>query len=220
MLICNSRNKLSNPSFQQNQYVYCNDGFDYRIKSVIFDDPIRLDKAISEISSDNTMVDMLNDYKYFAQRILAQIKKDLLFNKELQKLKVKGMIDYGQTAFVFETESGDILKITSRDHFLGRKPECFDLPVKAHGKLSPKSYCHYYIEDKISDLEDVKEMNQAVKNIQELNFKVVDCEMRQFGKAGNGQVFLIDPECVRKSGIFGFIKQKFAKIVAYMRIVK
>lgn len=220
MRISNYEDKLYSPNFQQNKYTYCNDGCDYRIKSVLFDTPIRLDKAISKIYSDKTVVETLNDYKYFTQRILTQIKKDLSFNKELQNLKIKGMIDFGQTAFVFETENGDILKITSRDHFLGRKAEPFDLPVKTQGKLSPKSFCYYYIEDKISDLNDVEEMNQAIKEINESGFNVVDCEMRQFGKTKNGKVVLIDPECARKSGFWGLIKYKLAKIKAYIFIIK
>ena len=201
------------------RYKYCNDGDGYRIKSCMFDSPVSLGKAISEISADDTMVDMLSCYKYFVKKTLAQIQHDLSLTKNLKDLKVTGMINYGQTAFVFETEDGDILKITSRDHFLGRKPENFDVKIKKHIKVNPGSFCHYYLEEKTSEDFSDGELSDFADEIKNRGYKIVDSRWEQFGKTKDGRMVLIDPECARKAGLFGLLKQKFVKLSSYAKII-
>ncbi len=205
----------------ENRYGYCRDGHCFwRLKSVYFDNPLPLNQAVTQLSTDNHVMEMFSAYKLFAKKTLAQIQNDLYTNEKLKDLKVKGMIDYGQTAFVFETENGDILKLTNRDHFLGRKQEAFDAPIKYHCKLSPKSFCHCYIEEKTSNNLTKEEINEAVENIRQKGFKVVDFRIEQFGKAKNGQVLLIDPECARKNNFWGLFKQKFMKCKAFIRMAR
>ena len=206
-------------SIPPHRFKYCRDYDGYRIKSCLFDAPLTLDKAVSEIRADDKMMDTLSEYKYFARRILKQIQRDLSANKELKEIKVNGMIDFGQTAFVFETEDGDILKIASRDHFLGRKPKNFDLPIKKYFKTSPRSFCHYYLEDKtLMDFSD-DELIDFTEKIRKAGYEIVDERWEQFGKTKDGQMVLIDPECARRNGIFGFLTQKFVKLKSYAKII-
>ena len=214
METCNQTNLVCNHS-----YKYCSDGDGYRIKACMFDSPISLGKAISEIRADDTMVDMLSAYKYFVNKTLAQIQQDLSLNNSLKDLKVLGMINFGQTAFVFETEDGDILKITSRDHFLGRKQKAFDLPIKKHIKISPRSFCHYYLEEKTSENFSDEELFDFSNEIRNRGYKIVDNRWEQFGKTKDGHMVLIDPECARRSGLFGLLKQKFVKLYSYAKII-
>ncbi len=205
----------------ENHYGYRRDGNGiWQIKSVYFDNPLPLNRAIDKIRTDNTAIDMLSAYKFFAKKTLNQIYNDLLANDKLKSIKVKGMIDYGQTAFVFETEDGDILKITNRDHFLGRKPEDFDAPIRYHSKLSPKSFCHCYIEEKMSHDITKEEVEEIIENIRQKGYKIVDFRNEQLGKTKDGRVLLIDPECARKNNIIGLLKQKFMKIISFIKMAK
>ena len=204
---------------RHHQYGYCRDGFEYRIKSLMFDEPLPLKEAVREISSDERMTEELSFYRHFNSKTLNQIQSDLSSSDtKLKDIKVKGMIDYGQTAYVFETEDGDILKITSRDHFLGRKATELDNPIKTHKKLSPKSFCHYYLEEKTSKDITSEEMDSFVQRVNELGYKIVDERSEQFGKTKDGKVVVIDPECLRKKGIFGALKLKYNKLKAFARI--
>jgi len=205
----------------ESRYIYSKDYYgDYRIQSVIFDSPIKLSDAISEIRADENITDTLSYYRYYNDKTLSQIQKDLSLNDKLNKLKVKGMLGYGQTAYVFETEQGDILKITNRDHFLGRKHEKFDCPIKSFGKMSPKSFCYYYFVEKTNEILSAKEINICINKIKELGYKIVDHRLEQFGKSNNGDIFLIDPECARKNNLFGLIKYKFMKIKSLIKMMK
>lgn len=69
-------------------------------------------------------------------------------NPELSEIKIKKYLCSGSSAIVFETEDGDVLKITEGSHYpLGRKQESFDVPIKKSGKAGD---FHYYIEEKLS----------------------------------------------------------------------
>lgn len=206
---------------RHHQYGYCRDGYiGYRIKSLMFDKPLPLNEAIEEIHSDKRMVEEMSCYKYFNNKILNQIRSDLLHaDKSIRDRKVNGMIDYGQTAYVFETENGDILKITSRDHFLGRKSTDLDIPIKSHQKLSPESFCHYYLEEKTSNDITSKDIELCEKQADKLGYKIVDKRYDQFGKTKEGKVVIIDPECIRKKGAFGLLNYKFNKLKSYAKII-
>ena len=202
------------------RYEYVSDEFiGRRIKSFIFDKPVPLDKALAEIRSDENIISHLSLYKYFLNKILNQIQVDLLKSDILKKIRVKGMINYGQTAFVFETEEGDVLKITSRNHFLNRKPEKFDIPIKWSHKPSNKSFCYYYLEEFATDDISLEEAQALANNIKKDGFNIEDLRMDQIGKMKDGKVILLDPECVRKRGLFSLIKHKFAKIKSYLHII-
>lgn len=204
------------------QYGYCrnSDGY-YRIKSCLFDKYVPLRQAISEIKSDKTLFSDLSCYRHFNKKTINQIQSDLYENKKLGDVKVIGLVGYGQTALVFETESGDILKITSRDHFLGRKPEKFDMPIKIHDKLTPKSFCHYYIEEKTNYVCSFNDsLSSILEEIKNLGYKTVDIGLHQFGRTSDNKIVLLDPECVRKKGILGLLKYKLAKIKSYLILLK
>ena len=191
----------------------------FRIQSCMFDRPLPLNRAMEEIHSDERVFSMLGCYKYFNKKIMNQIKSDLSTNTNLKDLKVKGMIDYGQTAYVFETEDGDILKITSRDHFLGRKETELDNPIKSHQKASPESFCHYYTEGMTTSDINSKDIDSFVQRADKMGYKVVDKRFDQFGKTKDGRVVVIDPECIRKKGIFSLLNYKLNKVKAYAKII-
>lgn len=205
----------------RHQLGWCRSGYgEYRINSIKFDTPLPLDKAINEICSNKSMVESLSDYRYFSNKTLKQIKKDLTKNDKIKDIQVTGMIDFGQTAMVFETTEGDVLKITNREHFLGRKPQDFDIPIKSHAKLSPKSFCHYYLEEKVSNIFSNNEAEDLKQEIKNKGYKVVDFRNVQIGKTKDGKMVLIDPECARKNNILGFFVQKFSKFKSYLKIIK
>ncbi len=203
------------------QLGWCRSGYGgYRINSIKFDTPMPLGKAINEICSNEAMTESLSEYRYFSNKILKQIKKDLSGNNNIKDTPVTGMIDFGQTAMVFETTDGDVLKITSREHFLGRKPQDFDIPIKSHSKLSPKSFCHYYLEEKVSKNFSHDEADNLKNTITNKGYKIIDFRYAQIGKTKDGKMVLLDPECARKNNIWGLLVQKFSKIKSYLKIIK
>lgn len=203
------------------KYIFCKNLYGDRIvKSFIFNSPLNICEAISKIRSDEYVKESLSFYRRYNSKTLEQIQKDLLSNDLLNKLKVKGMVNYGQTAYVFETEYGDILKITNRDHFLGRRIEKFDCPIKSFGKMGPKSFCYYYFVEKTSNDVSRKEMDSCINEIRKSGYKVVDCRIDQFGKSKDGNIFLIDPECARINNLWGLFKYKFMKIKSFIKMMK
>ena len=136
-------------------------------------------------------------------------------NKEISNLTVSKYINKGSSAVVFETPEGDILKLTSENHFpMNRPHESFDVPVFKKGK-SNKIY--YYIEEKLyqhglSDgfVETMKEMIKAK------GYKISDlCEsdIQQLGLSKTGKLYLLDSECAKYKTIFHALFDKFKRLM-------
>jgi hypothetical protein len=121
--------------------------------------------------------------------------------------------------FIRYAEDGDILKITSRDHFLGRKETELDNPIKSHQKVSPESFCHYYTEEKTTSDINSKDIDSFVERADKMGYTVVDRRFDQFGKTKDGRVVIIDPECIRKKGILSLLNYKLNKVKAYAKII-
>ena len=136
--------------------------------------------------------------------------KDIAGQNEISSIKVKSLFAMGCSALVFETEDGDIIKLTPHNHFPdGRKQEFFDLPCRKKGK-SDNTY--FYVQEKaVQDNITVEEIENLVKKIENQGYYMQDyirsCiieksnnEIRkeQFGRTKDGTVYLIDPGCAVK----------------------
>ena len=131
-----------------------------------------------------------------------------------KNLKIKSLLSMGCTALVFETADGRILKVSPYNHFPdGRKPDDFDLPA-----FSGKSgYTHYYLQEKVSQENlSQSELREFVESIEKRGYYLHDYTIKkvdsgnvieaaeeinpaQFGRAKNGKIYLIDPECATLS---------------------
>lgn len=125
-------------------------------------------------------------------------------NQKLSKTKIVRKIAAGSSAIVYETEDGDVLKLTRRSHYpLFRPQEDFDVPIKESGKAGE---VHYYIEEKLfqHNLHSgfAKEIQEKIKN---KGYKVYDFGsygIHQIGMSKDGKIYLLDPECARYKTIF------------------
>ena len=161
------------------------------------------------LNSEDTNITKALLYKMRTPDELEGMALDASASEFLRGLKVKKLIGLGASALAFETEDGKILKLTSRKHYPNRrKPDFFDVPIIKQGK-SCRTY--YYLEEKLSqdDLSQ-SELKKFVKEIEEKGYILRDihhytCELdgymikpEQFGRAKDGKIYLIDPECVLK----------------------
>ena len=217
-------NKIVKPSFKQDMdYDSLKDSFSERfegdkkniafvkttknnhLKSIIFKRPTKVKDIFYELSltKDTFIYDELLKNLHSPED-LEQIAIELESSK-IGNTKVKSLIGIGAFALVFETEDGDILKITDVNHFpQNRKPDDFDLPIKQKGKIKN---CYYYFEEKISqDNLSQKELKQLVKYIKDKGYKMRDylvhydednpdaiIKTTQFGRTKDGKIYLIDP---------------------------
>lgn len=166
----------------------------------------------------------------YHRRMIEDLEKmalDVSSNDFLKNIKIKKLLDLGAFALVFETDNGQILKLTKGTHYPNnRKSDFFDLPVKKQGKVSNT---YYYLEEKISQ-ENItqNELEEFVKKIKEKGYFLVDymyfdykndklkIKTQQFGKTKDGTLYLIDPGCVmapvEKFSISKFLSKLFSKI--------
>lgn len=134
-------------------------------------------------------------------------------NPELSEIKIKKYLCSGASAVVFETESGDILKITEGSHYpLGRKPESFDVPIKKSGKSG--DLC-FYIEEKLLQYGMSEGFIDIIKDeIRKRGYKPHDLDagdLHQIGISKDGKLYLIDPECAIPKSIFHALWYKLTK---------
>ena len=219
-------NKIVKPSFKQDMdYDSLKDSFSERfegdkkniafvkttknnhLKSIIFKRPTKVKDIFYELSltKDTFIYDELLKNLHSPED-LEQIAIELESSK-IGNTKVKSLIGIGAFALVFETEDGDILKITDVNHFpQNRTPDDFDLPIKQKGKIKN---CYYYFEEKISqDNLSQEELRELVKHIKDKGYQMKDylvhyeeedndstIKTTQFGRAKNGKIYLIDPGC-------------------------
>ena len=127
---------------------------------------------------------------------------DLKNNPQIANVNVKSLLALGLFAYVFETEDGNVLKLTARNHFPeDRAVEPFDVPIWESGKMQNGTY--YYLEKKLSqDNLSPDEIIEFCKEIEAQGFILKDVLgmfgkvfVRQFGKDDNGKIYLLDPGC-------------------------
>lgn len=165
--------------------------------------------VIMDILRDKMLLKELAKTKINPKLELLKLEQEILKNKNIGDKKIKSLIGYGKSALVFETDNGEIIKITRGDHFNGREPADFDLPIIKSGKITDDGKFYYYIEDKVSqDKLTQAELHKFVKHIKNSGFYLRDyreeglpfgnINCTQFGKDANGKIYLIDPECAEK----------------------
>ncbi|MBO6087142.1 hypothetical protein J6P92_02215 [bacterium] len=149
---------------------------------------------------------ILDDYDYYIQNIEK--------SPELAQTKIAKRISEGASAIVFETEGGDVLKLTKFRHYPFLRPqEDFDVPVKKHGKVGR---IHYYIEEKLYQHNLNEGFVRIVKGmIRDKGYRVYDLsdfDTHQIGMSKDGKLYLLDPECARFKTIFHALYNKTKRL--------
>lgn len=170
------------------------------ISSIKFKEPVTL-KDASKILMKPEVHDNLDCFNLRVRNI-----EDLSTSK-LADVKVKELLGYGTVACAFLMDNDKVLKLSRGPHSQ-RKPEKFDIPVYDQGILLwDKPYnIHYYIEEygdsnKVSKKDAVDLINKIEEQGYSLfdiysDFTMENICIKQFGKAADGKVYLLDPECV------------------------
>ncbi len=188
-----------------------------RLQSVIYKNPIAPHSALHALTEDSEILTALVRGGHSKKELL-KLEQDLSKSEPMKNLKVVSLVGCGAFALVFETNEGNVLKITPLDHFSGREPEDFDLPISASGRLQLFSNNHYYIEEKVSQ-DDISqdEIRDVVDRITGTGFMVTDIteddkdyyrdknvlfRTEQFGRASDGKVYLIDPGCIKLLSVY------------------
>ena len=182
---------------------------DGEIISVQYFPSIKLPKVVTDLIDDSTIRSAFERIKINPKEELLQLGQEIFQSNEIRKINVKSLIGYGKRALVFETEDGQILKITKGDHFDGRAAVDFDLPIQKSGKIAPDGEYYYYLEEKASfDNINYKEVKSVIKHIKSLGYYLRDLDnegilltnkrFSQFGRGKDGKIYLVDPECAKK----------------------
>lgn len=185
-----------------------------RIEHIDFKKPLSIARAIKSLSitQNEELKNKLFDALYTEDKLF-DMYVEINSVKDLENLEVKNLTGMGFFALAFETTDGDVIKVSTRKHFpYNRKPDFFDLPIKASGK---KGRTYYYVEEKVSqnDITD-EEIEQLINEIKQAGYRVEDYlliheradnkyghpfKKNQFGRAKDGKVYLVDPGCAIKN---------------------
>ena len=201
-----------------------------KLKAIIYKTPLPFLKIFKNMENPKDVFAKERFYTHLhSEEEIRRISEALKYNKEIGSTAVKALIGFGAFAFAFETEDGLVLKITEGEHFpYGRKPADFDLPVIKCGKISPNDRLYYYLEEKVrqDNLEDVEivkliryikskgySMRDYLKDFAEPDDPHAEIKQKQFGRAPDGKIYLIDPGCAylqteEKTGFFKRILEK------------
>lgn len=187
---------------------YFNDNNPKVLSRVGFDEPITIIDAFCNFIKDSVLIEYLEIFKtYSAKKDMQKIINDLMKSNKIKDKKTNGLIGYGVSSYVFDIGENKVLKITHGDHFSGRIPQEFDLPIIKQGRLCHNSDYFFYIEDKVEvDNISAKDIENIKTKAQKLDFIITDIHPRQFGKSLNGKVYLLDPECVKLGTDISFTK--------------
>lgn len=182
-----------------------------RLKSISFKDGTDVDKALGSMAyTQNRYLEKLLVGRLHPPEELQAVHRDIIQVENIKNLKIKSLLSMGRTALVFETADGRILKVSPYNHFpAGRKPDEFDLPAFSGNS----GYTHYYLQEKVSQ-ENLSqaELKEFVDTIKQRGYYLKDYTIKktsgdaiielgeeinpaQFGRAKNGKIYLIDPEC-------------------------
>ena len=196
----NTQTKLKYPE-QRDEVCFGNRTAAEKIIEVKFDPPIAVKDTITEFIENKKIYSKLAAFFHPKGELLE-------LQKELQKspvgdTKVKELINIGGLAFAFRTEDEECLKLSLFDHFAGRKPCKYDLPIRDSGELTKDGEFYYYFEE-IVDQKDLKEEEilNFVKKMENEGYKLFDIynqkglRLNQFGKTKNGEIYLVDPGCI------------------------
>lgn len=136
-------------------------------------------------------------------------------DEKLASTKVKGYLATGASSIVFETEDGDVLKLTRGNHFpLNRPHESFDVPIKEQGRVGK---IRYYVEEKLLQhgLSDgfVQIMKDRIRDAGYRCSDLGDGDIHQIGMSKKGELYLLDPECAKYKTIFHALFDKVKRFL-------
>ena len=169
----------------------------FSVKTNIPNVPQRLDSALKHLSKEEKINDVFI--------------KGVSKNEELASMQVSKLIAEGSRTLVFETPTGDVLKLCDGNHFpLNRPQEKFDVPIFKKGKVGS---LYYYLEEKLSQRNMSEGFVETVIDwIKEKGYKPYDIKnnIAQVGISKDGKLYLLDPECAKYKTIFhaGYNKLK------------
>ena len=141
--------------------------------------------------------------------------KNVSKNEELSNMKVSKYLGRGSSAIVFETLDGNVLKLTTSNHFpLNRPVQNFDVPIYKHGKAGN---VHYYVEEKLFQhgLSEgfVSIMKEMIKASGLRPNDLMDGDVFQLGMSKEGKLYLLDPECAKYKTIFHALMDKAKRLL-------
>lgn len=133
---------------------------------------------------------------------------------ELAETKISKRIGSGSSAIVYETEDGDVLKLTKFQHYpIFRPQEDFDVPIKKHGK---SGRIHYYFEEKLFQHNLNEGFVRLIKDmIIDKGYRIHDLgdfDIHQIGMTKDGKLYLLDPECARFKTVFHALYSKAKRL--------
>lgn len=181
------------------------------LSRIIYSKPIPLIDAFKGFinSMDPYLIHQVMIRHMHSPTEIDSIIEDLAVNQKIGQMKVISLYGIGTSAFVFQLEGDNILKISNRDHYPNGRPHAyFDVPTYEKGRLTQRdNSAYYYIEKKLSPYgiqkEDIDELCDGIRasgyildDIYEIDTNIY--LKNQFGKDENGAVYLLDPECAVK----------------------
>jgi hypothetical protein len=174
--------------------------------------PIKLTRALINHSREEKSKG--NDE--YVKRIESYLE-NVYQNETLANYRVSKYIATGSSAIVFETEDGNVLKLTKGNHFpLNREVQDFDVPIYKKGKAGK---VYYYVEEKLSQhsMPDyfVEIMKDRIKNAGFKSDDLLSYDTFQLGLSKEGELYLLDPECAKYKttfhAIYAKLKSRFGK---------
>ena len=171
------------------------------IKSISFEKPIPIIDALKLFVESPDILNGFSQLKdYSPLKDIQKLINEVNTSDKLKNIKTNNLIGCGYSSYVFDIGNDKVLKFTYGDHFKGRKPLFFDLPIQESGKITKDGRHYYYIEEKVSqdNITDYDiEMIEAQAGL--FDYMLIDCHSkRQFGRTKEGHLRLIDPECAEK----------------------
>lgn len=135
------------------------------------------------------------------------------FAKKFDNMKFIRYLGSGNTAMALENTEGKVLKLSARNQFgFDRKPEKFDARVYENGTTEDGYY--YYIQEKC-DRSRIKQehIDKISQMIEDSGYNPFDMSEDQIGIAGDGKVYLIDPECARDDEAIELMEKRYIQWV-------
>ncbi len=183
------------------------------LKSIVFKQPLKVTEVLYDLCKSQ-------DYFISTELLKSLQSPENLYDmseafsqiKIINDTKVTSLLGFGINAMVFETQDGEVLKLTCKNHFPdNRKPADFDLPIREKGYITYQHRPYYYYFEEKVNFENLtkSEVIKLINHMKELGYTVVDylnkpheinpsnnnIKFKQFGRAKDGKIYLIDPEC-------------------------
>ncbi|MCM1265015.1 MAG: hypothetical protein NC200_02350 [Candidatus Gastranaerophilales bacterium] len=161
-----------------------------RSDSIVADSPMGIVDFLKELSKTETFEAESDSLKKYIKAI---------DGTPLQEMEIKQLIGYGTSALALETKNGNVLKLTTTNHFpMNRPVEDFDARVTARGKMNG---IHYYLAEKCEPCVCCSGFVDIMKEqIHKRGYRTRDLgefDDFQLGFNSKGELKLLDPECAQ-----------------------